>query len=537
MPDIRAFSLFLFFFSLYAALAWVVSGSDAWWVIDFVDGQNVFFGDDAYRFFLSRGAWVNPDLYSYNFVLPGQLFLDGTLINLVGGDIFLSRCLHGAVGAAGLSLLYLNGREMGIPRGTMLVAAVMMGLIPRYALMSLSFYGEAWLGFFAILSLLLFLRQHWRWLAFVAAWLPLLRPEGILFLVPLGLALLRQRKWPEIVLLLLPGSLYFLYLCVTLESLADYSYWRQELRTILNKLEYPVGEWALFSLYSFFLTVPAIVGLCFRMRTRLMPFVVGCFLWIAWFQLLVLNDLATFENRYSFVLVPFLVLLWAICIHEIQRFLAGHYRGKHLLAWQGSLAALFALAVVGNHLDKTGNVSQAVRKYGYSGLLERVVQGRWDELYGFHPRESLDARQNAVAKIEELLAKDAGIDNVSIYTNSLFYYLDPAKIPSHVTVGFLTNGYMVFHLLLDGQSFIQHAGGRMYTYMDYGEPDFSHGERRAVVVTVMPLENYPYTWKEDTIEMYLFSYVASDTARVDISQRPQLTPLMLQEAYEPWYGK
>lgn len=139
--------------------------------------------------------------------------------------------------------------------------------------------------------------------------------------------------------------------------------------------------------------------------------------------------------------------------------------------------------------------------------------------------------------IENFLAEDKGIDNLSIYENALFYHLDPQKIPRHVTVGFLTNGYMVFHLLLDGQSFIQHSGGKMYSYLDYGEPDFREGERRALVLTIMPLENYPYSWKWGETEMYLFSYLESDHARVDISERPNITQEMLHKAYEPWYGK
>ena len=195
------------------------------------------------------------------------------------------------------------------------------------------------------------------------------------------------------------------------------------------------------------------------------------------------------------------------------------------------------LAVIGLHFNKMNNIQQAVRNYGYSGLLERILEGEWDQLYGFHPAESLKARKDIAATIEALLAQDKGIDKLAIYTHSVFYLLDPEKIPRHVTVGFLTNGYMVFHLLLDGQSFIQHAGGRMYSYLDYGEPEFSEVEKRAIVVTIMPLKNYPYTWKRDLIEMYLFSYLESDHARVDISDKPKITPQILQDAYSPWYGK
>lgn len=84
--DLPVATIFLAFSVLYVTLAWLVCGGETWWVIDNIDSQNVFFGDDAYRFFLSRSAWVNPDLYTYSFVLPGQLLLDGAITALVGGD-------------------------------------------------------------------------------------------------------------------------------------------------------------------------------------------------------------------------------------------------------------------------------------------------------------------------------------------------------------------------------------------------------------------------------------------------------------------
>jgi len=537
VKDFRAYWIFFLFSFLYVGLAWIISGGDVWWVVDFVDGQNVFFGDDAYRFFLSRGAWANPDLYTYNFVLPGQLFLDGVITKLVSGDLFLSRSAHGLIGAVGFVLLYLCGRKLELSKTVLVAAVLMMGLLPRYALMSLSFYGEAWLGFFLILALFFFLKKSFLWMSFVASWLPLLRPEGIFFLIPIGLYLAKERRAKEVALLILPGFLYFLFLYFSLPSLSDYQHWRQELRTILSKLDSQVGEWDLFFLYSPLFTVPAVLGLFSRLARRIWPFLVGAGLWIGWFQLLLFTERATFEHRYSFVLIPWITLLWAAFFHWVTRCVADYWSARWAGMARSGLVYGIALAVIGLHFNKMNNIQQAVRNYGYSGLLERILEGEWDQLYGFHPAESLKARKDIAATIEALLAQDKGIDKLAIYTHSVFYLLDPEKIPRHVTVGFLTNGYMVFHLLLDGQSFIQHAGGRMYSYLDYGEPEFSEVEKRAIVVTIMPLKNYPYTWKRDLIEMYLFSYLESDHARVDISDKPKITPQILQDAYSPWYGK
>lgn len=537
MRDHRALVIFLVFSVLYLCLAWVVSGGETWWVLDFVDGQNIFFGDDAYRFFLSRGAWINADLYTYNFVLPGQLFIDGAITFLFDGSLYLSRSAHALVGAAGLSLLYLCGRRLGVSSVVMFAAIVIMGLLPRYALMCLSFYGEVWLGFFIVLALFFFLRGNFLLVSLAASWFPLLRPEGIFFLIPLCIFFMKNRRSVELVLLLLPGVVYFLFLYFSLPSLGDYSNWRAELRTILSKLDPQYGARDILVLYSVMFTVPAGIALMAPQARRIWPFLAGGLLWIVFFQVLVLMERATFENRYTYVLVPLVTLLWAAFFQWLSAFLQNFFPARRLAGLGKGAAMVVAIAIVLVHLHKTTNVQQALRNHGYGGTLERVWEGRWDEIYGYHPEASIKAREELAGIVEELLVMDSGIDNVSIYSNSLFYHLDPYKVPPHVTVGFLTNGYMVFHLLLEGQSFIQHAGGNMYSYLDYGEPDFSEGEKRAIIVTIMPLKNYPYTWKRDSIEMYLFSYLESDSARVDVSNKPVLTPKMLDDAYAPWYGK
>lgn len=535
--DVRACLIFILFFFLYVGLAWAVSGNDTWWVIDYVDGQNIFFGDDAYRFFLARGAWVNSNLYTYNFVLPGQLLLDGAIIRLANGDLFLSRSAHAFAGAAVLVLLYRIGCQLNLPRIVLFSGILIMGLLPRYALMSLSFYGEVWLGLFLVLALFFFLRGSLLAMALTVSCLPLFRPEGIFFLAPIFFYLVLEKKWKELFILVLPGFIYFFYLCFSLPSLTDYMYWRLELRTILSKLDYHISDWKLFSLYSFLFTVPAVLALASPLAKRFWPFLLGGAIWVGSFQLSIIQGMATFENRYSYVLIPFVALLWVIFFTEIYAFGLKWFSGGRMACVRNVLALVSGLLIVGTHFIKTDNVHQAIYHYGYSGWLQKMWQGEWGELYGFHPQETLEARKVFAEKIEAFLSEDEGIDNVSIYTNSLFYYLDPEKIPGHVTVGFLTNGYMVFHMLLGGQSFIQHPGGKMYSYMDYGEPDFRNGERRSLVVTVMPLKDYPYTWKWGDIEMYLFSYLASDHARVDVSGKEKITPEILQKAYEPWYGK
>src|SRR5690554_6601311 len=231
---IFASAIFLIFACCYIFLAWLSSGGENWWVIDLIDGQNVFYGDDAYRFFLTRSVWVTPDLFKYNFVLPGQLLLDGVITWLVNGEIYFARISHALVGAGTLTFLYLTGRALALEQKYIVLAIAILGFMPRFAIMNLSFYGEVWLAFFLSISLLLYVRQKWMLLAAVAAWLPLMRPEGIFFLGPLALFFLANRRFKEFFLLIAPGFVFFIYLNLSFDNLVDYHYWRIELRRILS---------------------------------------------------------------------------------------------------------------------------------------------------------------------------------------------------------------------------------------------------------------------------------------------------------------
>src|SRR5699024_978690 len=126
-------------------LSYLSSGSEKWWIIDFVDDHDVFFGDDAYRFFLMRSIWINSDIWHYNFVLPMQLIFDGLLVYLAEGSIYVSRVLRALVSVFFIYIFYLALLKTHKSKIAIVSGIVIFSLFPRYAFMSLSFYGEAWL--------------------------------------------------------------------------------------------------------------------------------------------------------------------------------------------------------------------------------------------------------------------------------------------------------------------------------------------------------------------------------------------------------
>lgn len=525
-------AIFLGLFVLYVFLAWVVCGGERWWIIDYVDNTNVFYGDDAYRFFLARSAWLNPDLYTYNFALPGFLLLDGMVVTLAGGDLFLSRSIHALLGALAVTAVWRSGRLLGIDRVTAAVAITVMGMMPRYALTSISFYGEAWLTFLLCIVMFLYLKKYYLQVALFSSLLPLIRPEGMFFWIPLWLCMAWQRRWRECLVMFLPGLTYFIYLNIALPSLSDYGYWRIELRKILNKLVLNKSSWDWLDTYSLLLVIPAFFGPVYRPLRMLWPFLVGGAVWFGWLLLLILGKFSDYEDRYTFVLIPIMILSWAGSLMWLRQKLELNAIPARLVS---GCVVLCGVVIVCSHFSNMYMIKGSLRYAGLGTTLSNVIHGRWEKLFMYDSMDKVETWTHAAATIEDLLANDSGIDKLVIFDHVFYYFLNPEAIPRHVTVGYATNGYRVFHILFDGQVFAQHAGGKMYSYLEFSEPRFSSGERRALYVDMMPLVGYPYTWKFAGSEMYLFAYTDSLSPRKSLDNAPMIDLELMKKAYERWW--
>jgi hypothetical protein len=518
---------------LYIFLAWAVSGGETWWILDIINGTNVFYGDDAYRFFLAQSSWLNPSSYTYNFILPAALALDGAITLLAGGDLFLSRSIHGVIGAFGIFLLWDSGKSLGLNRFVMIAACVIIGLIPRHAFTTLSFYGEFWLGFFISLSLWLLVHRHYMFLAVISGIFPLLRPEGIYFFSCLFFFFTFQKRWLNAAISLAPGLIYLVFLIVFCDQVRDYMHWREELKNILIKIPFNYNQWEILNTYSAFLIIPAILGFFCKGSRRVWPLTVAAAAWVVILQSLVLIGLAKFEERYMHSVLPVVVLLWAFFLSWVWGRLNIVLKSKVLSI--GFVVVLTAIVVL-QGIRQLTQIDLKIQKHGTAWVIDRAIKGEWERLFIHHDYAAMAARKTLANTIHNTLDLDRSIDRLIIQDPFLYYQLDPQSIPHHVVVGFPATTYMIFHLLMDGQIFIQHNEGRHYDYIQFGEPDFRKGERRALYVDQMPITGYPHTWQYEGLlyELYLFSYLSTATPKTDISSAPPLRREDINRAWEEW---
>lgn len=529
------FSFWLGVLLFYAALAWLVSGGEAWWLLDLMEGYNVFYGDDAYRFFLAKSAFSNPELYTYNFILPGALVLDGVLAWIFSGDLFLMRVAHGAVTTAALFCLWRTGRHLGVSPGLMLLTVLILVLHPRFSFTALSFYGEVWLGAAVCFLLWLFVQKRLIGVAAIAGLLPLLRPEGIYIVITLAIYYSWERMWRPLALIVLPGCLYTLYLLYTLyPDISLYWQWRVDLRIILNRIVAPIeGQW-LHKGYSFLFLLPALAGFLHRPTRALWPILLGMLVWILYLFVLVAFGFSGYEERYAYGALPVLACLWASFfawfLGMFKQTRPGYYAA-------GAVVTAVALFSIMAHVQLILPVRHAIAEHGAYQTASWLASGQLNKVFRSHDPDSLSSRKEMANMIYDLLDQDEGIDTLVIYDVFLYYYLDPARLPPGLVVGYPATNNVAFQLLMNGQVFIIHPGDRMYRYLDFGEPDFRPGERRVLYVDMMPIRGYPHTWRFDSLptSLYLFSYRASDAPSLDINAREPITISDIRHAFSVWF--
>lgn len=516
---------------LYAGLAWLVCGGSDWWVLDHVGAFNVFYGDDAYRFFLARSAWLDAELYAYNFMLPGALILDGIVVTLAGESLFVSRLIHALLAAAGLAVLYATGRSVCIGRGIMLSATAVLALMPFYAMTSLSFYGEYWLALLVMASMLALVKENSLLLAVLAGLMPLVRPEGIYYLGAVWFQFVARRQWRPAVLSLLPGFVYFMFLLFYLPSFFDFGLWRLELRSLLEKVPLAEAPFRMvLTTFSPLLWLPALLGLLYRPVYKLWPVLAGAGVWLLYLATLMLTGLSDLETRYLYPVMPVLTLLWAAGIAWLGIKTSALWGRRTSSLISASLAVL----VVAGHLDKMTHVQKFVQQEGRVELVRTLLSGRAEEVFPRLRRPEIGQRQTMATQIEEAVRSDAGINKVVIFYPQLYYHLDPRVFAGRATVAYPAMGYLVFHVLLDGQVFAQHPGGKMYSYLRFGLPTFRESERRALYADMMPMPDYPYRWQHGEMQLYLFSYREALTPEVDLEKVPPVMHQRLKEELLRW---
>lgn len=458
---------------LYGWLVYLSSAGSVWWWVDVIDHVRVFGLDDAYRYFLAKGAWTDIDLYNWNYILPLPLAADGVLASVSGDSLVFLRAAHALALLASLAVVHRALLALRVEAWIALLSVLILGLVPLYFFVGISFYGEAWLAVVVSVMVFALATERRRFFLVAASLMPLVRPEGVYFLAPIAAWLALRRDVRGLALLVWPGVAYGLWLLASLDRPSDYVVWRKEMRDLLSvmmdfqlsSLRDPLG---FFSTYSLLWLLPALAGLALPGRVRaLWPVWAGGVLWGVFVALSTWLKIAENEQRYMVSVLPLLAVGWANSADQLYRF-AG--RNGQAILGRVALGLLAMTAVAGNLMQTT-----PLEEY----LSTLVARGHvsYTLADGFlRQTEGHAANRQAAADLLHFIGNEShrtAIDTVLVASDGadVFYSLDPKQLGRHITVAYMPSGGYAATLMEAGKPiFAMFPDGRRYARYRLGLP-------------------------------------------------------------------
>ncbi len=517
-------------FAIYTWLAVLVSGGSQWWQIAWAGGFYILSGDDAYRFFLAQSAWIEPGLYNQGFVLPLALLLDGTLTTLLNDHLLGIRVIKGMITLSALVLLYRTCCRLGVSAWISGLGAVLLATMPLYLWTAMSFYGEAWLAVLVCVAGWAVVCNRPLLLACVVAGMPLVRPEGIFWLIPFVLERLWRKDVTSVLVMVAPGCGYFIYLLLAPGGFDAFFSWRLDLRAFLNKIEFSSDPMVFFKVVS---SLWILVGLLGALQSRarpLWPWIMGGYLWVAQLGIAIgVVGKADFESRYVVPALPVLALTFALGLDWLYTRVARYGVPARL-----GLCVLMVLVVAGNFQQVTP-----------AKLLldHRRETGEWPRfqsssiptaVFGYYNAEGLDNMRVMARFIENTLIENPLIDTLVVADTNLFYFLQPNALPAHVSVGYSAAFWPYFKRLLGPEILaVFPRGTQKIAYYTIEEPAFS-GKPMLLYADRMNEFDYPHLWYRGAHQVYLFEYESARHPSTDLSLLPVIDPATIPPAELQW---
>jgi len=458
--------VFFVVFLSWVCVAWLTLPGQHIRVLDIMDFFTAFNGDDGYRYFFYRQAFSDPELYSWDYILPVPMLLDGALLAFFQDDIFSVRVAHAAFAFFSLYLLYRTQRLLGVTRNLAAASVLILALMPVYALHAMSFYAESWLVFFVVLVWFLFASERQLMAAMAASCLPLIRPEGFLLILPLFLYFLSQKKYREFIVLGFAGGIYFFWLLfyLPLSDFVSYFTWHEAYREYINHIQFPVlnNRFGFFVSYNALWYGTAFAWLAFYgWRLSAQPwwrwFIAGNMLFLgAYFALLWSGNLY-YEPRYFILVLPMLAIFFAKGLEQVKRkkVFQGH-------RFSGAVVLTFVF-IIANHFLQNDELRN--RYFDGKRLPFYQQQG---PVYGLEDdRKEVEKLESLLEVVYRAIEEYPQIDVFFMPAyRDIYYLLDPQRLEG-VEFVMLPLNYGRHVGIFGGSLFGWHAGGRQYSYYNF----------------------------------------------------------------------
>lgn len=480
----------------YGFIINLLRGDGAWLYVDYVAKSSVYWGDDAYRWFLARSAWINPDVYWFNFALPVWAFLEGIVVALSRSDLLHARYIKALLTAISVFLIYRTCLKLELNRWAALCAVFLLATMPLYFFVGMSFYGESWLLVLVTVSIYCHAHGHKNLFLLMISLLPLVRPEGLLFVLVFSATQLYQKKWRELVVLLSVGTAFFISIFIFSDASSFFG-WRIESQKIYQKQGFAYG-WtpgnaSFFEIFPLPLLIPTLIGMCMAKGRSLLGFYLGAVLVVGYWVVTVSGNRALIEPRYFAAIMPVLMLAFAV-------FLDGLLTLFGLKKWPARVTRGVATASVISVFLCNFYSLTVVRMVTLEGLRDgRLLTylADWDQggkFFSLSLEEKAYYREYADVATR-MLQMNPDIKTLYIGNVQTFYFLDPHRIPKDVRVVFAVHIRRNFiGVLPENETAGYFSAPPYYGYFNMTNPTYER--YKILYLDDFPdYEDYPYRWR------------------------------------------
>lgn len=497
------FSFEVLFFGLYfvslSILAWISSYDGL--VVDVVDSFKIFGIDDAYRFFIAKSAFYNPAVYQWGYTQPFVLFADGIILLFSQGNLLVSRIFHAAIGAFALFLIFRAATVLGLRHRYVYMSMLVVMIMPITLFIMLSFLSEFWLTVACCVCAYLFARKKVKALSLAASILPLIRPEGLIVMLPISMYFMMCHRLRAAFFCFLPGLIYFIYLAVVLDDYSAYYSWIPHVRDVINSTEYPdfYNPFGFFSTFNFFWVVFILVALSTPLARSLWPVWFGLlFIWLLRAGL-VFTDGSFYEARYFVPALPVLSIIGASLLSRLD--------GKMAFGGGRAIIVIFLVYVISDNFLQFDPLRYKYHFERWPIKSAAPVSGQF-----YDPREQIankEIRQSL--EVAYAAALRSNVDVILIGDYRAFYIIDPGLLPKDVRVVYTPVSPAQAYGDFDGHFFgmFPTDGKHAYAYYSFFLPTKIDYEKKALLMHSPYCSRCSPIYSGSIVDLYLFNYKES----------------------------